>query len=650
MRKRRSALESFRRVRLWPGNWLLKYRLLSAGIFFGLLSAATPAYMHSKLTQLADIYNLTAANWETLDRIHELDNLLVDTESRLRAYATSGNPLWLSAVAHNSQEMETLLAELKRSAANKPNRAEILANFGRGYEHWKREILVAGPWPSKGLDLLARRLMNDQLSMGLHVHLRDLSADIRDNSGVANREVLKASRKAVQVIAYGGIAFFLGFTALMLSLWYTLIPGLKTLVDSARELKKGNLDHRVSLPGRSEMAQLARGFNEMAISLKAQNEKLKELNRLKTDFVSTVSHELRTPLTAIKGSIGLILGKVTGPIPPETAEMLQITQKNTDRLIRLINEVLDVAKIEAGAIQMSFDKFSLVETISHAVLGIEAYAQTQGIRLVWQRPNISPLVVIDRDRIEQVITNLVSNAIKFTEPGGCVTVSCAWEGDRVVVQVRDTGRGIPEEFFDRIFQKFQQAESAANKVKEGTGLGLTIAKAIVEEHGGSIWVESKVGAGSTFSFSLPWNGAEFVEPKKPAAAAPTASRRRRILVIDNELDFITVMRLLLEHEGYEVVTAVTAKEGFEQATKRRPDLILLDVMMPDMDGFTLRRVFAANAMTSDVPIVFVTVAGETRTEPELAAAVHVIPKPIVAEEFKGWLRAFFSSKPGSRAA
>ncbi|MBI3554977.1 MAG: response regulator, partial [Deltaproteobacteria bacterium] len=314
-------------------------------------------------------------------------------------------------------------------------------------------------------------------------------------------------------------------------------------------------------------------------------------------------------------------------------------QKNTDRLIRLINEVLDVAKIEAGAIQMHFDKFSLVDTIDHAVLGIEAFAHTQGIKLLWEKPQLSPLVVIDRDRIEQVMTNLLSNAIKFTEPGGAVSVACEWENDRVIIEVTDTGAGIHEDFLERIFQKFQQAESAAHKAKEGTGLGLTIAKAIVEEHGGTIWVQSKIATGSTFSFSLPWNGTEFVESKKPVLSPLAKQKRKTILVIDNEPDFTHVLKKMLEHEGYWALTAPDGKTGVELAIKHRPDLVLLDVMMPDMDGFTVRKLLAAAPTTQNIPVVFVTISPDVPTSID----AQVLAKPLVAEDFKAWLKNFFTT-------
>ncbi len=244
----------------------------------------------------------------------------------------------------------------------------------------------------------------------------------------------------------------------------------------------------------------------LSLASKEQNEKLKELNQLKTDFVSTVSHELRTPLTSIKGGISIILGGLAGPLSEEAKQLLLISHKNTERLIRMINEILDIAKIEARAIYLNFKQHGLTQILSHALDGFKIDAQSRKISLHHIATANSPVVFVDRDRIEQVLTNLVSNAIKFTHEGGKIEVWHTEEKNQIIIHVKDSGQGIPKEFLYKIFHKFHQVENTSNKAKEGTGLGLAIAKALIEEHKGKIWVESELGRGSCFSFSLPWDG------------------------------------------------------------------------------------------------------------------------------------------------
>ncbi|MEW6056174.1 MAG: hybrid sensor histidine kinase/response regulator [Bdellovibrionota bacterium] len=631
-----------RMASLRPSGWSIRTRLIAAGVLLGILALATPFYMRSKLRSLAQTYYWTSANWESLASIHQFGRLLADSESRLRAYATSSNRIWLNNIQKNNLDMDAILSDLWRNAGDSPTRTRLIEESTKTYQQWLFEI--ARPCMKESsrerLETCAKHLTAEPIAIKLRSLLNEVAKDLHESNTFASRAVLLANRNAILVVTYGGLFFFVGFVILVLSLWYTLIPGLNLLLNASRELKNGNLDYRVSLTGTSETARLAHAFNEMADSLKAQNEKLKELNRMKSDFVSTVSHELRTPLTAIKGSIGLILGNVTGPIPQETAEMLKITEKNTDRLIRLINEILDVAKIEAGAIQMHFDKHSIIEAIGHAVKGIEAMALTHGIELVWEKPTgQEPLVAIDRDRVEQVITNLLSNAIKFTETGGRIEVLCHIELERVVVEVRDTGKGISEEFLERIFEKFQQAESSSHKAKEGTGLGLAIARAIVAEHGGKIWVESKLGQGSRFFFSLPWNGNEYAEAKKHSRSIERYDGEKTLLLVDDEVDFTTVMKKMLEHEGYRIVVANSGKAALELAASEQPDLILLDILMPGMTGFEVQHGLSQNKKTSEIPIAFVSISSELQDLSKLkGSAVAAWPKPIVADDFRVWLK------------
>lgn len=642
----------------WPGHWLIKQRLTTAGVLLSILALSTPFYMWNKLQDLSSNYTRTSYDWTLLGKIHEFTQHLTDSESKLRAFATSGDREWLNTMTTNTRAMDQLLAQMQTGVADSPYRSTLVRDTREVFREWFKNVVLRNAQRSvkiehnkNGLDQFAKLLMSEPLAVRMHRLLNELSKDIHDGNMVATRSVLKQSRQTMLTVTYGGIFFFVGFAGLMLSLWYTIIPGLNALLVSARELKKGNLDYRVQLAGRSETAELGRAFNEMAVSLKAQNEKLKELNRMKSDFVSTVSHELRTPLTAIKGSIGLILGDVTGTIPGETRQMLQITEKNTDRLIRLINEVLDIAKIEAGAIEMQFDKHSLVDAISRAVQGIETVAHTHGIRLLWDKPVGSPLVVVDRDRVEQVITNLLSNAIKFTAEGGTVSVGCELLADQVVVKIADTGFGISPEFLERIFQKFQQAEASKHKAAEGTGLGLAIAKAIVEEHGGRIWVESTVQAGSTFFFSLPWNGTDFVELRKPAAVLTPSRKRNTILVVDDEADFTTVLQMMLEHQGYDVVVTNSSRAALALAVKHQPDLVLLDIIMPDLDGFEVKQLLGSVPETRDIPVAIVSISPDlNQRADDLKGVVKIFPKPIEPELFNQWLADFFASIQNQKAA
>jgi signal transduction histidine kinase len=229
----------------------------------------------------------------------------------------------------------------------------------------------------------------------------------------------------------------------------------------------------------------------------------REIEQMKNEFISVVSHELRTPLTSIRGSLGLIAGGATGQLPDKAKSMIDLAVRSTDRLVRLINDILDIEKIESGKMKFQVKPLELVAVVEQAIDSTRAYGERLGIAFALESKAAGARVSGDVDRLIQVLANLLSNAAKYSPPQGVVTVSVTRTGGRVRVSVSDLGLGIPEEFQGRIFQKFSQADSSDTRVKGGTGLGLNISKAIVEKHGGTIAFITQKGIGTTFYFELP---------------------------------------------------------------------------------------------------------------------------------------------------
>ncbi|NTW64979.1 MAG: HAMP domain-containing protein [Nitrospirae bacterium] len=239
--------------------------------------------------------------------------------------------------------------------------------------------------------------------------------------------------------------------------------------------------------------------------LELANKKLKELDQLKSDFISVVSHELRTPLTSIKAFTELILIK-NRMTTEKRSRFLSIINNETDRLARLINDILDLTKIEAGKLSWHVTQVSLPEVIRTSVANIQSLADNKSLVMQLNMPAPLPRLFGDRDRLVQVITNILSNAIKFTPDGGSISIETSYEEQprkQLMVHITDTGVGIPHKHLDTIFEKFRRSGDALTNGNEGTGLGLAITKQIVEYHGGRIWAESTPGSGSTFSFTLP---------------------------------------------------------------------------------------------------------------------------------------------------
>jgi PAS domain S-box-containing protein len=243
----------------------------------------------------------------------------------------------------------------------------------------------------------------------------------------------------------------------------------------------------------------------------------RKVEKLKSEFLSTVSHELRTPLTSIRGSLGLLHGGMQDIASDEARQLVGIAYKNTDRLINLINDLLDIQKLEAGEMKFKFDVYELEPLIEHAIEINQGLAEEYKVRFVFEHPGTEMHVRVDRNRFEQVLTNLLSNAVKFSPAGGQVELAAEQHGRQVRIVITDHGPGIPEEFRTRIFQKFAQADSSNTRQKGGTGLGLSITKGMMERMGGAIDFRSEVGQGTSFFVELP-----LTEPGRPAAARSEA--------------------------------------------------------------------------------------------------------------------------------
>jgi len=280
----------------------------------------------------------------------------------------------------------------------------------------------------------------------------------------------------------------------------------RELEDLNRNLEFRAAEKTVNLTKAYERLQLSN--QNLAVAnreLEMANRKLKVLDQLKSDFISVVSHELRTPLTSIKAFTELILMK-----PKMNADkrnrLLSIINNESDRLARLINDILDLTKIEAGKLSWHITSISVADVVRNSVHSIQSLANNKSLTISFRVPDSLPRIYGDWDRLVQVITNILSNAIKFTPQGGQVSVTAALElapRKQIIVRIADTGVGIKAKDLDVIFEKFQRAGDVLTARSEGTGLGLAITKQIVEYHGGRIWVESSPGAGSTFSFTLP---------------------------------------------------------------------------------------------------------------------------------------------------
>ena len=348
--------------------------------------------------------------------------------------------------------------------------------------------------------------------------------------------------------------------------------------------------------------------------------KRKEIERMKDEFVSTVSHELRTPLTSIQGSLGLVANGVTGALPAGAKPLVDIAYKNCGRLILLINDILDSEKIAAGKMKFHLVEQDLKTLLEHAVESNRAFGAQFNVRIEVGEAVPGAKVDVDTDRMIQVLTNLISNAVKFSPKGDVVTVSARRADGRLKVAVSDHGEGIPAEFRDRIFQKFSQADSSDRRTKGGTGLGLSISKAIVEQHQGTLSFVSEEGKGTTFFVDLP--------ERTPAGG--TRSAAPHALVCEDEPAVADLLRTVLERENIRVSVVHTLTEARESLGSGGIDLLTLDLQLPDGNGLEFIRELRQSPARTGLPILLVSPLAPTPSDLDGRALgrVEFLEKPI----------------------
>jgi GAF domain-containing protein/ActR/RegA family two-component response regulator len=373
-------------------------------------------------------------------------------------------------------------------------------------------------------------------------------------------------------------------------------------------------------------------------------ERLAEVDKLKSQFLANMSHELRTPLNSIIGFSRVILKGIDGPLTDLQNQDLTSIYNAGQHLLGLINDILDMSRIEAGKMELVFDEVDLRDIFKGVLSTTTALVKDKAIALHDDTPPDLPLVRADSMRVRQILLNLLANAAKFTDQGSITLRARAVEAENsrtemrepfVEISIHDTGHGIPPEDMPKLFEAFSQVDASPTRKVGGSGLGLSICRNLVELHGGRIWAESDgvPGAGSTFSFTLPVFRPEPelpLEPMGDVEGAPT------ILVVDDDQGILRLYRRYLEPHGYRVVGISKALEVIPGAVEYKPSAILLDVLMPNQDGWKVLEELKREAATRDIPVIMCTIATDQTRAFALGAAEFLV-KPILETDL---LRAF----------
>lgn len=397
-----------------------------------------------------------------------------------------------------------------------------------------------------------------------------------------------------------------------------------------------------------ELHQQTEELQQQAAELAHQRAQVEEADRLKSQFLSNMSHELRTPLNSIMALSQLMLVRGTGTTPDKEAEYLKIIERNGRHLLNLINDILDLSKIESGRMDVSLSTFQPEEVVQRALEVARPLAEAKGLAMNVEIPQV-PEITTDKDKVHQILLNLLSNAVKFTDKGQ-IDVRISAADDKVRFAVQDTGIGISEADLADVFDEFRQADGSTTRRHEGTGLGLSIGQKLARMLGGQITFETEEGQGSTFTLTLPIRSSASTDRGAVTSRRRTArpkSQARNILVVDDDPSVRNLLQTYLTESGYNVLLAANGQEALTMARSHSLHAITLDVLMPDMDGWEVIRELKADTRTASVPILVISVTEDRATALALGAS-GFLTKPVDRHILLGELERIARSRPVHR--
>jgi len=498
------------------------------------------------------------------------------------------------------------------------------------------------------------------------------------------------------------VGITVGFSVLVageaIGLSGAIVRPIVQLMSVMQNVESGDFDVEAPAKSHDEIGKLGRTFNTMTSRLKQsfqhiehQNLELQRMDKLKDEFLANTSHELRTPLNGIAGLAEAILSGADGPLTAEERQHVRLILQSSIRLANLVSGLLDFSKAKSGQIQLHIAPFPLEEVTEVVCAFSRELLRDKPVELRVDLPGDLPEIYADIDRVEQILTNLVGNAIKFTKEG-TITISAERQNDWLCIAVADTGIGIPDEALERIFNPFEQADGSITREFGGTGLGLSVTKELVELHGGHVWVQSEKGIGSTFFVTLPCTEQAAADAIRSRAAGPTdvegfaaadvhtslqsnkvlfttppperdvpvslpeqgyeiSGQGYTVLIIDDDLTNLEVLRTQLNQAGFRVLTASNGQEAFDVINGYDVDVILCDVMMPVVDGYTFAMHMRERENLKDIPLVFVSAKGQKQDVMKgyNAGAVEYLIKPVARDELLAKVHALVEMRQRTRS-
>ncbi len=685
------------RGRIAPGDWSgWLIARMPAPIFVKLVGAFFVMVLLLVAVGAVGLQVLSRAN----GRAEELGTLQLKVAAYRQLQNDATRQLLLGASAFSADaELESTLRQLNQLSTYNfdrlqfvtkdqigPDETEQLGQIEQVYRNFSAVMIQAVEFVRDGKRAEAQDLLRteaqplaDRLERFTNERGNQAEADMATTIE-RNSDAYGTSRSIV-------IAFAVGSIALALVLGYAIASSLSASVrrmnTHLRKVASGDFSHRVQVPNRDELGTLAANLNHMSGELGRLVQELESASRHKSEFLANMSHELRTPLNVIIGFSEVLQERMFGELNEKQDEYVRDIVASGKDLLLLINDILDLSKVEAGRMELELGALSVTETLENALAMFRERAGRQGITLGLQVDANIGVIEADERKVKRIIVNLLSNAVKFTPEGGRIDTSARLVDGDLEVAVHDTGIGIAHDDLARIFEEFQQVSQPDAQKREGTGLGLALTRALVELHGGEIGVDSELGVGSTFTFRLPVRRPAGTEasvqsvvpdkaklpneprssfkshditrrPSPPAPARapgpepePTAAGAT-ILLVEDDQAAIDLLTIYISGAGFNVSVARDGEEGLAMARRLHPSGITLDISLPRLDGWDFLTQIKGDSSTADIPVIVVSMLDERGKGFALGAADYLV-KPVNRDELLATLRRFTADGEGPNA-
>jgi len=540
-----------------------------------------------------------------------------------------------------------LLKELLQQTGSQVGAVYLLDEQSSNFEHFE-SIGLSSLAPASFSASGHRGEFGSALLTGQIQHITDIPSDTQLSFTTVHGEFMPAAIMTIPILAEHKVVAMVSLSALRPyspaavrlahDSWHVITARLNSVLalEKIRVFSQKLEQQNRELDAQTrEITAQKDELTEQNVELELQKNQLDEANRLKSSFLSNMSHELRTPLNSVIALSGVLNRRLDGRIPDEEYGFLGVIERNGRNLLALINDILDLSRIEAGREEISLERFSVRGLAAEVVDMLEHQANEKGIALLNTIGGDLPAIFSDFSKCRHILQNLVSNAVKFTAEGA-VEIRAERVDDMVRISVIDTGIGISPDQIEYIFDEFRQADESTTRNFGGTGLGLAIAKKYATLLNGSIAVESTLGAGSTFTLTLPLAFEAAAPEEYPrkiieySASTKTATHHaiapgqgKRILVVEDNGPAVIQLTDILTGQGYCVKVARNGKEALEQINSSLPDAMILDLMMPEVDGFGVLAAIRSVEQTAHIPVLILTAKHVTREELSFLKSNHI---------------------------